>query len=65
MTLTPRELSTLLAALRMWSGRNIPPWWVDDDARAELEVIAKANGPALDAEEIDQLAAKLQSQMPK
>lgn len=61
---TPRELSTLLAALRMWQIRNLPAVGDQRLLEVELETLAKSHGAALDEEEMQQLAAKLQSQMP-
>lgn len=44
-----RQLDTILAALRIWQGAS----------QAEANKIARQHGPALDAEEIDQLVALL------
>jgi hypothetical protein len=63
--LTPRELGTVLAALRLWQDRNLPvPVGRADVAdrqerEAMREEIAREHGPALDCEEIDELHQRL------
>lgn len=55
--MTPRELDTVLAALRFWQARNLPRTLAGQ--RMMMEHIAKQHGPALDAEEIDALCQRL------
>lgn len=58
-TLTPRQLSTVLAALRLWQDRNLPSS-ADLSGRIEAcEATAREHGPSLDVEEIDALCLQL------
>jgi hypothetical protein len=58
-TISARELVAVIAALRLWQVRNLPPWRVSAFDRAALEAIAHSEGPALDTEEIDRLCRRL------
>lgn len=61
----PRELSTVLAALRLWQDRN-QPGGLHPRRLLDLEqVIATEHGPALDTEEIDELCERLNHQAEK
>lgn len=57
--ISARELVAIVAALRLWQVRNLPPWRVSAFDRAALEAIAHSEGPALDTEEIDLLCRRI------
>lgn len=58
--MSARETETIIAALRFWQLRHLPP--TPEDTR-RLDMAACRAGPSLDHEEIDALCNRLRSEV--